>query len=315
MRSVALCSGVCVCVTDGTVLCVSQPSKLQRVDGAPCGSERHFAELMAQKQRLQQLESEYALKIQKLKEAQALHNKGLQSELLAEPAARASTPPDPHLPPPPTSFPLPQPSLHDLTQDKLTLDSEDVPEADDHESEPAATPAPPPAAAAAKGARRHSFRQSSCSFTKPNLEQPSSTTAKDCSSTKPDKTSTSSTSSSSTSSSTSTSRIPVEMFAGLDVDALKLQYQQQARLGEVLQMELHRLGGHVDNPPPGQVSSKSCIRSPDKIRCSFIDSPREKFTVVLGGMTKNVYHSIFQNFKKQFHLESYTGLILQTCTL
>ncbi|XP_036963341.1 zinc finger C3H1 domain-containing protein-like isoform X1 [Acanthopagrus latus] len=231
------------------------PSKLQRVDGAPCGSERHFAELMAQKQRLQQLESEYALKIQKLKEAQALHNKGLQSELLAEPAARASTPPDPHLPPPPTSFPLPQPSLHDLTQDKLTLDSEDVPEADDHESEPAATPAPPPAAAAAKGARRHSFRQSSCSFTKPNLEQPSSTTAKDCSSTKPDKTSTSSTSSSSTSSSTSTSRIPVEMFAGLDVDALKLQYQQQARLGEVLQMELHRLGGHVDNPPPGQVVS------------------------------------------------------------
>lgn len=243
---------------------MSQPSKLQRVDGAPCGSERHFAELIAQKQRLQQLESEYALKIQKLKEAQALHNKGVQSELLAEPAARASTPPDPQLPPPSTSFPLPQPSLHDLTQDKLTLDSEDIPEADDHESEPAATAVPPAAAAAAKGARRHSFRQSSCSFTKPNLEQPSSTPAKDCSSTKPDKTSTSSTSSSSTT--TSTSRTPAEMFAGLDVDALKLQYQQQARLGEVLMTELHRLGGHVDNPPPGQVSLKSCIRSLDKMR-------------------------------------------------
>lgn len=218
------------------MLSLSQPSKLQRLDGAPRGSERHFAELIAQKQRLQQLESEYALKIQKLKEAQALRNKGVPSDPPTEPLARASTPPDPQsqLPPPSTPFPLPQPSLHDLTQDKLTLDSEDVPEADDHESESAPAPA-------AKGTRRHSLRQSSCSFTKPNLEQLSSTPAKDSSSTKPAKTS-------------SSSRLPAEMFAGLDVDALKLRYQQQARLGELLLRELHQVGESVDNPPAGKVS-------------------------------------------------------------
>ncbi|XP_071317658.1 zinc finger C3H1 domain-containing protein-like isoform X2 [Trachinotus anak] len=215
----------------------SLPSKLQRVDGAPSGSERHFAELIAQKQRLQQLESEYALKIQKLKEAQALRNKGVPPELPAEPPVRASTPPEPQIQiPPPSPFPLPQPSLHDLTQDKLALDSEDVAEADDHEPEPAAAPAP---AAAAKGPRRHSLRQSSCSFTRPNLEQLSSTPAKD-STAKPAKTPTS-------------SEAPAEMFAGLDLDALKLRYQQQARLGELLLRELQNLGGNDNHPPNGQV--------------------------------------------------------------
>uniref|UniRef100_A0A3B4XYE3 Zinc finger C3H1-type containing n=1 Tax=Seriola lalandi dorsalis TaxID=1841481 RepID=A0A3B4XYE3_SERLL len=196
-------------------------NKLQRVDGAPRGSERHFAELIAQKQRLQQLESEYALKIQKLKEAQALRNKGIQI---------------PH-PSPSSPFPLPQPSLHDLTQDKLTLDSEDVAEAEDHESEPATAPAPAPAA---KGPRRHSLRQSSSSFTKPNLEQLSSTPAKDSSTAKPAKTATS-------------SEAPAEMFAGLDLDALKLRYQQQARLGELLLTELQNLEENDDRPPTGQV--------------------------------------------------------------
>ncbi|XP_076588884.1 zinc finger C3H1 domain-containing protein [Chaetodon auriga] len=220
-----------------------QSSKLLRVDGAPRGSERHFAELIAQKQRLQQLESEYALKIQKLKEAQALRNKGLPSDLLIEPPVRASTPPDPQsqLPPPSTPFPLPQPSLHDLTQDKLTLDSEDVPEADDHESESAPAPTPTPAAAA-KGSRRHSLLQSSSTFTKPNLEQLSSTPAKDSCSAKPAKTPTS-------------SKPPAEMFSGLDLDALKLRYQQQARLGELLLSELHKVGENVDNPPVGKVVS------------------------------------------------------------
>lgn len=209
-----------------------QPTKLQRVDGVPRGSERHFAELIAQKQRLQKLESEYALKIQKLKEAQALRNKGLPSELLL----RASTPPDPQdqIPPPSGPFPVPQPSLHDLTQDKLTLDSEDVTEADDNESEPAA---------AAKGPRRRSLRQSSCSFTKPNLEQLSSTPAKD-SSTKPAKTS-------------GSSEAPAEMFAGLDVEALKLRDQQQPRLGELLQRELQNLGELVHNSPLPQVSMRT----------------------------------------------------------
>ncbi|XP_056243359.1 zinc finger C3H1 domain-containing protein-like isoform X2 [Seriola aureovittata] len=217
------------------------PSKLQRVDGAPRGSERHFAELIAQKQRLQQLESEYALKIQKLKEAQALRNKGATPEPPAEPPVRASTPPDPQIqiphPSPSSPFPLPQPSLHDLTQDKLTLDSEDVAEAEDHESEPATAPAPAPAA---KGPRRHSLRQSSSSFTKPNLEQLSSTPAKDSSTAKPAKTATS-------------SEAPAEMFAGLDLDALKLRYQQQARLGELLLTELQNLEENDDRPPTGQV--------------------------------------------------------------
>ncbi|XP_045894569.1 zinc finger C3H1 domain-containing protein-like isoform X3 [Micropterus dolomieu] len=224
-----------------------QPSKLQRVDGVPRGSERHFAELIAQKQRLQQLESEYALKIQKLKEAQALHNKAVPSDLPTEPPLRASTPPDPlpQLPPPASPFPLPQPSLHDLTQDKLTLDSEDVPEADERESESTPPSAPTPAAAAAaaaKGPRRRSLRQSSSSFTKPNLEQLSSTPAKDSSAAKPAKTAPG-------------SKLPAEMFAGLDVDALKLRYQQQARLGELLQRELHTVGEHVDNPPAAKVVS------------------------------------------------------------
>lgn len=211
----------------------SQPSKLQRVDATPRGSERHFAELIAQKQRLQQLESEYALKIQMLKEAQALRNRGVLSDLPAELAVRPSTPPDPQNPPP-SSFPLPlpQPSLHDLTQDKLILDSEDAPEADDHE---------PESAAAATGGRRHSFRQNSNSSTKPNLEQLSSTPSKDNSATKPAKTSTS-------------SRSPAEVFAGLDVDALKARYQQRARLGELLLRELHRLGGYVESLPAGQVN-------------------------------------------------------------
>ncbi|XP_026220745.1 zinc finger C3H1 domain-containing protein isoform X2 [Anabas testudineus] len=206
------------------------PLKLQRVDGAPRGSERHFAELIAQKQRLQQLESEYALKIQKLKEAQALRNKGIP----LEPPLRALTPPDPQIqiPPPSTPFPVPQPSLHDLTQDKLTLDSEDVTETDDHELE---------SAAAAKGPRRRSLHQSSCSFTKPHLEQLSSTPAKD-GSTKPAKTS-------------GSSEAPAEMFAGHDVEALKLRYQQQPLLEELLQRELQNLGDLIRNHLPTQVVS------------------------------------------------------------
>ncbi|XP_044211807.1 zinc finger C3H1 domain-containing protein-like isoform X3 [Thunnus albacares] len=219
------------------------PSKLQRVDGASLGSERHFAELIAQKQRLQQLESEYALKIQKLKEAQALRNKGVAPEPPAEPRSRASTPPDPQsqLPPASSSFPLPQPSLHDLTQDKLVLDSEDVPEAEDHESESTSAPAAAAATATAKGTRRHSFRRSdSNSFTKPNLEQLSSTPAKDSNAAKPAKT-------------VSSSPEPAEMIAGLDMDSLKLRYQQQAQLGELLRLELQKVGEHVDNLPTGKV--------------------------------------------------------------
>ncbi|KAJ8373483.1 hypothetical protein SKAU_G00040630 [Synaphobranchus kaupii] len=122
------------------------PSKLQRLDGSPRISEQQFAELIAQKQRLQQLESEYALKIQMLKEAQALRHRG------APPAPAPS----------PAPFPLPQPSLHDLTQDKLTLPSEDG-EAEDEVLSPAS--------AATRGERRRSFRESGF-FTKPKLRHP-----------------------------------------------------------------------------------------------------------------------------------------------
>ncbi|XP_068168629.1 zinc finger C3H1 domain-containing protein-like isoform X2 [Antennarius striatus] len=220
-------------------------NKLQRVDGAPRGSERHFAELIAQKQRLQQLESEYALKIQKLKEAQALRNKGASSDLPAEPPARAPTPPDLQiqLTPPSSTFPVPQPSLHDLTQDKLTLDNEDVPEVEDQESEstsvPSAAPTSPPAATAI-GGRRHSLRQSSSSFTKPNLEQLTSTPVKESSSPKLSKTS---------------SRPPAEVFSGLDIEALKRRYEQQARLGELLLTELSKVGEDVAIRPSQQVVS------------------------------------------------------------
>lgn len=43
------------------------------------------------------------------------------------------------------------------------------------------------------------------------------------------------------------------MIAGLDIDSLKQRYQQQARLGELLQLELQKVGEHVDNTPTGKV--------------------------------------------------------------
>ncbi|XP_076027107.1 zinc finger C3H1 domain-containing protein-like, partial [Genypterus blacodes] len=227
------------------------PRKLQRVDGSAPGSERHFAELIAQKQRLQQLEAEYALKIQKLKEAQALRHRGAASEPPSEPLpVRTCTPPPPQNqpPPPPTSpFSLPQPSLHDLTQDKLTLDSEDVPEGEDHESESTAAPtaaaaassAAAPAAAAAATATG-TRRRSSSSFTKPNLDQVASTPTKDNNAAKPSKAATA-------------SREPSEMFAGLDMDTLKQRYQQQDQLGELLLRELQKVGEAEETPPAGKV--------------------------------------------------------------
>lgn len=210
------------------------------MDGAPRGSELHFAELIAQKQRLQQLESEYALKIQKLKEAQALRNRGVTLEPPVEPAAQAPIPPpqaQTQRPPPSSPFPLPQPSLHDLTQDKLVLDSEDNPEADDNDAE--TVPAP---ASATKSIRRRSFRQST-SFTKPNLE-PGSTPAKD-GTIKPAKASVATPG-------------PSELFAGLDMEALKLRYQQQAGVGELLIGELRKLGDYVEKLQFGKVRCKSC---------------------------------------------------------
>lgn len=202
---------------------------MPRRDAATRGSERHFAELIAQKQRLQQLESEYALKIQKLKEAQVLRNKGVLPELPVEPPLRSATPPDPQVQPPP------QPSLHDLSQDKLTLDSEDPAEAEDHEPEPAA-----------RGGRRSSFRQSSCSFTKPHLDATSSAPPKDVgTAAKPVK---------ALPSGSAGVVLPAEMFAGLDVDALQRLYRQKTPLGDLLLMELQVLGEDVDPALAAQVS-------------------------------------------------------------
>ncbi|XP_056307430.1 zinc finger C3H1 domain-containing protein [Danio aesculapii] len=109
-------------------------------------SDVQYAELIAQKRRLQQLESEYALKIQKLKEAQALRQ--------ADPRPAAPPPPSPA-----ALYPLPQPSLHDLTQDKLALSS-----GGEEEEQQTPTAEPPTT-------RRRSFRESGSS-TRPKLSPP-----------------------------------------------------------------------------------------------------------------------------------------------
>lgn len=201
-------------------------------------SEKYFEELMAQKQRLQQLESEYALKIQKLKEAQALRNKGAQLDLPAEPAVQTSTSPErePQSQVPACSSHFPQPSLHDLTLDKLNLESDDVSEADDHETESA------PGATAATGGRRHSFRQCSSSFTKPHLEQQGVTPVKDTGSSKASKTWASPGSS-------------AEVFAKMDVEALKKRYQQLPPLREVLHRELNKAIKETAPLPVGEVNT------------------------------------------------------------
>ncbi|XP_053924089.1 zinc finger C3H1 domain-containing protein isoform X3 [Cuculus canorus] len=120
------------------------PSKMLKLDNSPASSpKKHSAELIAlEKKRLQQLEYEYALKIQKLKEARALQTK--EQANIASHAEEES------------EFTLPQPSLHDLTQDKLSLDSEENYFDDEVLSN-------------ANRERRRSFRESN-SFTKPNLK-------------------------------------------------------------------------------------------------------------------------------------------------
>ncbi|XP_077101654.1 zinc finger C3H1 domain-containing protein isoform X1 [Siphateles boraxobius] len=175
------------------------PVKVRRVDH----SDVHYAELIAQKQRLQQLESEYALKIQKLKEAQALRQ--------AEP--RAAPPQTPGV-----LYPLPQPSLHDLTQDKLALSSECTEAEEDEQVPAAATPT----------TRRRSFRESG-SFTKPKLCHPETPAA---------------------------SPMPVkqakaELLLGLDLEDLRQRYTLSPGLPELLQEETRVLRDTAQ--PPGKV--------------------------------------------------------------
>ncbi|ELW67962.1 Zinc finger C3H1 domain-containing protein [Tupaia chinensis] len=129
------------------------PNKMMRLDTSPISSPRkHSAELIAmEKRRLQKLEYEYALKIQKLKEARALKAKEQQN-------VTAVVEEEPE-------FSLPQPSLHDLTQDKLTLDTEEN-DVDDE------------ILCGSNRERRRSFLESN-SFTKPNLKH-TDTPNKEC---------------------------------------------------------------------------------------------------------------------------------------
>ncbi|KAJ7329826.1 hypothetical protein JRQ81_016000 [Phrynocephalus forsythii] len=121
-----------------------RPNKIMKLENSPSLSpKKHSAELIAlEKKRLQQLQYEYALKIQQLKEAQA-HKTKDRSNVFTLPEEE-------------TEFALPQPSLHDLTQDKLTLDIEENYCDDEILSH-------------SSRERRRSFRESN-SCTKPNLK-------------------------------------------------------------------------------------------------------------------------------------------------
>ncbi|XP_062856293.1 zinc finger C3H1 domain-containing protein [Trichomycterus rosablanca] len=169
-------------------------------------SDSHYASLMEQKKRLQQLESEYALKIQKLKEAQAQR----QATNLTVPCS------------------VTQPSLHDLTQDKLTLTSDDPsdePEPEGTETHPATTTA-----------RRRSFRESG-SFTKPNLSHAETPAVPTASPIGP------------TPAKTSISTAPPAEFVllGLNLDDLRLRYEKSETFPELLQRELCAVGGALLN--------------------------------------------------------------------
>ncbi|MGH0168352.1 UNVERIFIED_CONTAM: hypothetical protein FKN15_067678, partial [Acipenser sinensis] len=181
------------------------PSKLLRLDpNSPGSPGKQFTELIAQeKKRLQQLESEYALKIQKLKEAQALRSKELSAESVVSI--------EEELP----EFSIPQPSLHDLTQDKLTLDSEEN-EVEDEVLSPSVRE------------RRRSFRESSA-FTKPNLKHTESLS-------KPAK---------------KTAGEP-ELFLGLNVDDLQKLYKEGDCLKELLEKSTAPMLALTGPPARGQ---------------------------------------------------------------
>ncbi|XP_075284057.1 zinc finger C3H1 domain-containing protein isoform X1 [Opisthocomus hoazin] len=166
------------------------PSKMLKLENSPASSpKKHSAELIAlEKKRLQQLEYEYALKIQKLKEARALQTK--EQSNIAPHAEEES------------EFALPQPSLHDLTQDKLSLDSEENYFDDEVLSN-------------SNRERRRSFRESN-SFTKPNLKHmdtPKQETINKLSK--------------------KASEEP-ELFLGLNIDELKKLYAKADSLKELL---------------------------------------------------------------------------------
>ncbi|XP_061223979.1 zinc finger C3H1 domain-containing protein isoform X2 [Neopsephotus bourkii] len=167
------------------------PNKTLKLENSPASSpKKHSAELIAlEKKRLQQLEQEYALKIQKLKEARALQTKEQSN---TAPHAEEES-----------EFALPQPSLHDLTQDKLSLDTEENYFDDEVLSN-------------STRERRRSFKESN-SFTKPNLKHmdtPKQETINKLSK--------------------KASEEP-ELFLGLNIDELKKLYAKADSLKELLE--------------------------------------------------------------------------------
>ncbi|CAI9559958.1 unnamed protein product [Staurois parvus] len=148
---------------------------------------KQSAEAIAlEKKRLQELEKEYALKIQKLKEMQA---RKIKEQTVHYPPVIEEQP----------EFVLPQPSLHDLSQDKITLDAEEN-EAEDEDLSTSVKE------------RRRSFRDVN-SFTKPNLKHTELTPYRD-SNAKPSKTSTEG----------------PELFMGLNIDELRSLWSSSSDL-------------------------------------------------------------------------------------
>ncbi|XP_056430091.1 zinc finger C3H1 domain-containing protein isoform X2 [Hyla sarda] len=171
-----------------------QANKMFKSDTGLVGSpKRQSAEAIArEKKRLQELEQEYALKIQKLKEMQA---RKMKEHVVCHPPVVEEQ----------TAFTLPQPSLHDLSQDKITLDSEEN-ELDDEDL------------SFSVKERRKSFRDSN-SFTKPNLKHAELTPYKETSST-PAKIATEG----------------QELFLGLNIEEVRRLHSSSSNLNQLLSM-------------------------------------------------------------------------------
>ncbi|XP_043943155.1 zinc finger C3H1 domain-containing protein [Protopterus annectens] len=172
-----------------------RPNKNMKIEALFGASpKKHSAELIAlEKKRLQQLELEYALKIQKLKEAQSLRSR-------EQKVSNTHVLNDEDVP----EYALPQPSLHDLTQDKLVIDTEENEVDDDIQSD-------------LSRERRRSFKEAT-PFTKPNLRHSDAASYKDGVSKLAKKNVEES-----------------ELFLGLNIDELKKLYGEAESLKELFQ--------------------------------------------------------------------------------
>ncbi|KAK5927294.1 hypothetical protein CgunFtcFv8_012465 [Champsocephalus gunnari] len=190
----------------------SQPMKQRRLDPALRTAGGHFAELLAQKQRLQLLEREYALKIQQLKDRQALRSN--------PPRLRAA---------PREGGPV---SASVREGGPVSVREGGPVSASLGEGGPVSASlgeGGPVSASVREGGRRPSLRRSSGSFTRPHLEQQGS--PKD---NKP------------------LPLVPpprTEVLGGLHLEALQ-QGGGPGGLGELLQREMLLLGGGVHSPSP-----------------------------------------------------------------